>query len=105
MYAVIDYKGHQYIVQEWDVIVVDRVSEEEKANNKIETVLASFESDASKVSLGAPYLKNASVEVNFVEDVKGDKIRVTKFKRKNRYQRTIWFRPYQTVLQIQKITI
>lgn len=105
MYAVIDYKWHQYIVKEWDVITVDRVSEEEKSSNKIDTVLACFEWDASKVTLGAPYVKGASVEVNFLEDVKWEKTRVIKFKRKNRYTRTIWFRPYQTVLQVQKITL
>ncbi|MCX6824366.1 MAG: bL21 family ribosomal protein [candidate division SR1 bacterium] len=36
---------------------------------------------------------------------KGDKIRVIKFKRKNRYQRTIGFRPYQSLLDIKKIEI
>jgi ribosomal protein L21 len=30
---------------------------------------------------------------------------VVKFKRKNRYERTIWFRPHQTVLEVKKLNL
>jgi ribosomal protein L21 len=40
-----------------------------------------------------------------LETKKWKKIGVLKFKRKNRYQRRIWFRPCETVLEIKKIEI
>lgn len=105
MYAVIAIKWHQYIVAEWDSIVVDFLNKKEGEKIEVENVVSVFDEKWEKMSLGAPYLKNASVSCEVGESKRGDKIKVTKFRRKNRYQRTIGFRPKQTVLHIKKITV
>jgi len=103
MYAIIALQGHQYIVSEWDEIIVDRVSEEEGKDFSIDTVLALFDESGKKVSVGKPFVGWASVTLHVWSHTKGKKIHVTKFRRKNRYQRKIWFRAQQSVLTIKKI--
>jgi large subunit ribosomal protein L21 len=62
------------------------------------------EEDGSSVTVGSPYVAGATVSFDVVTDFqKGEKVRVVKFKRKNRYQRTIGFRPHQTVLLVTSI--
>lgn len=105
MYAVVELKGHQYIVQEGDTITVDNVDLDEGAKMTIDTVLLAFDDKGEKVIVGAPYIAKAKVECVVAKNQKGDKIRIIKFKRKNRYQRTIGFRPHQSLLDIKKIEI
>lgn len=105
MYAVIELKGHQYIVQEGDTIVVDNVGLDEWEKLTIDNVLLAFDDKGEKVIVGAPSIAQAKVECIVDKNQKGEKIRVIKFKRKNRYQRTIGFRPHQSLLTIKKIEI
>jgi len=105
MYAVVELKGHQYIVQEGDTITVDNVDLGEGEKMTIDTVLLAFDDKGEKVIVGAPYIAKAKVECVVAKNQKWDKIRIIKFKRKNRYQRTIGFRAHQSLLDIKKIEI
>ncbi len=105
MYAVVELKGHQYIVQEGDTITVDAVDLQEWATLSVDKVLMTFDEKGTKVTIGTPYIEKAKVECELVQHQKADKIRIIKFKRKNRYQRTIGFRAHQSLLTIKKITI
>lgn len=102
MYAVIQLQGHQYIVQEGDTIVVDTMDLEDGAKVDVDQVLAVFDDKAEKVVVGTPTLK-AKVLCEVEKSQKGEKLRIIKFKRKNRYTRTIGFRQHQTVLKIKKV--
>lgn len=62
-----------------------------------------FDEEGKKVHVGAPYLKGAHVTANVISHQKGEKIHVLKFHRKNRYERNIGFRPYQTTITITGI--
>lgn len=104
MYAVIDLKWHQYIVKEWDTIVVDNVSVEAWKDFEVDTILMTFDEEWKNVNVWSPFVKwNISIKV--VENKKWDKIDVLKFRRKTRYERNYGFRPHLSVLQIQKIKI
>lgn len=105
MYAVVSLKGHQYIVSEGARIVVDSLGMEDGAELKVTEVLASFDEKGQSVSLGMPYVSGAHVLFTVINSQKGDKIRVVKFKRKNRYERNQGFRPHQTVLEVKKLQI
>lgn len=104
MYAVISLQGHQYIVQEGDKIVVDKLDLEDGKTLNVDQVLAVFDDKAEKVVVGAPTVK-AKVTCEVIKSQKWEKMHVIKFKRKNRYTRTIGFRPHQTVLDIKKIEV
>jgi len=104
MFAVIGLQWHQYIVKQWDQIVVDTMGLEDWKNVDIDNVLAVFDENANDVKVWLPNIK-AKVVCEVVKFQKWEKIRVIKFKRKNRYTRTIWFRQHQTVLEIKEIKI
>ncbi len=64
-----------------------------------------FEEDGSHVAVGTPVLTGVTVSAENVGTEKGEKIRVLKFRRKNRYERNIGFRPLQTTLVIKEIAL
>lgn len=103
MYAVIRLNWHQYIVTEGDSIIVDSLDVEEGKKIEVKEVLSIFDEKGENVVVWAPYIEKASITCEVITHQRWDKIKVTKFKRKNRYQRTIGFRPEQTVLNIKKI--
>ena len=99
-YAVIRSGGKQYRVSEGDVIEVDRLATE-KGPVKFEEVLLLV--NDSDIKVGKPTLKNEVVEASLVEQIKGDKIRVAKFKSKVRYRRVNGFRALLSKVKIEKI--
>jgi large subunit ribosomal protein L21 len=90
-YAVIKTGGKQYRVSEGDVIEVDRLPQE-KGNIAFEEVLLLV--NDSNVKVGKPFISGEKVEASIVEHLKGEKLRVSKFKAKARYRRTTGFRAY-----------
>ncbi len=102
MFAVIELKGHQYIIQPWAKIQVDRMEEQEDLGAK---VLAVFDQDGSTVKVGKPFVSWVKIGYEIAGHSKGDKVRVLKFKRKNRYERNIGFRKHLTDLHIKSIDL
>ena len=102
-YAIIRVGGKQYKVNKELVIEVDKITGDVDKNLIIDDVLMVVEDD--KVSIGKPTVSGAKVIAKIVEQKKGDKIRVMKYKSKVRYRRTTGFRPLLSVLKIEDITI
>lgn len=102
-YAVIKASGKQHKVAEGDLLTLDKLDLDGKRTITFDDVL--LFADGDDVKIGNPNISGASVEASFVEDKKGDKLRVSKFKAKSRYRKTIGFRPQQTVVKIEKIKI
>ena len=101
MFAVIKTGGKQYLIKENDEIIVDKIKANEK--DKIELVsLAAFDDSAKEVELGKPFLTK-KIKADVVSQLKGDKIRVAKFKAKVRYRKVMGFRQKLTKLKITKI--
>lgn len=99
-WAVVKIGGKQYKVSQGDTLEVEKLSNGDK-KVKFEEVLLAFSN--GKVKVGVPTVKGARVTATVVENKKGEKIRVSKFKAKSRYRRTVGFRPHLTVLKIDKI--
>jgi large subunit ribosomal protein L21 len=97
-YAIIRIKGKQYKVSQGDEILVDKT--EEKAP-KCDVLLVVGDKE---VKIGKPLVSDAKVILKIVEQVKGKKISVQKFKAKSRYRRKIGFRPQLTKMLVEKIT-
>jgi large subunit ribosomal protein L21 len=103
MYAVICLKWHQYIVNEWLELTVDNIEWNPWDKIEIQEVIATFDQEWKDVKVGTPTIEKAKVLAEIIETKKWKKVKVVKFKRKNRYERNIWFRPLQTTLKINKI--
>lgn len=90
VYSVVKSGGKQYLVKAGDTILAERVSTEAQQKLDLE-VLMTFNDETGDLQVGAPVLdKKLSSEV--VEHLKGDKIRVAKFKSKVRYRKVKGFR-------------
>lgn len=99
-YAVIKSGGKQYKVSEGDIIEVDRLPQENGKVTFADVLL--FVTDES-VKIGKPVVTGETVEATLLENFKGDKIRVSKYKSKVRYRKTIGFRASLSKLKIEKV--
>ena len=84
MYAVIETGGKQYRVKEGDVIVVEKLKAEVGEKVEFDRVLCLGEGD--KVAIGQPYLDSA-VTGQIVENGKGEKVIIFKYKSKKDYRK------------------
>lgn len=97
-YAIVQIQGKQHRVQVGDQVVVDRLDQEKDATHQVTDVLLTNLNN--KVTVGAPFVKNASVEFKVADHIKGEKIRVFKYKSKSRYRKTRGHRQAQTLLTV-----
>ena len=102
-YAVVESGGKQYKVSEGDVLNVDLLSEKPGSSFSFKDVLLICDGDTVKV--GTPFVSGALVLATVQSHLKGDKIKVSKFKAKVHYKRTIGFRPMYTSLKINNISL
>lgn len=102
-FAVVKIGGKQYNVSVGDIIEVNRLSTEPEKKIKFDEIL--LVSSDGKVKVGTPTVKNSSVTAKVIENKKGEKVRVAKFKSKVRYRRTAGFRPLLSLLKIEKINL
>ena len=101
MYAVIEAGGKQYKVAEGDIFPMEKLAAEKAAAVVFDKVLLVADGDA--VQIGQPYVSSASVQAVVVEQTKGAKVIVQKFRPKTGYSRKNGHRQNYTVVQIEKI--
>jgi large subunit ribosomal protein L21 len=99
-YAVVKTGGKQYKVSEGDIIEIDRISGKD-GKVAFEEVLLLV--NDGKVTVGKPFIKGEKVQGKILEDFRGEKVRVSKFKSKVRYRRTVGFRAALSRVEIEKI--
>ncbi|ABR48460.1 ribosomal protein L21 [Alkaliphilus metalliredigens QYMF] len=101
MYAIIETGGKQYRVQEGDTLFVEKLEASKDDVVTIDNVLA-VSKDGS-LTIGSPIVEGAKVEAKVVEQGKGKKIIVFKYKPKKDYRRKQGHRQPYTKLIIEKI--
>lgn len=107
-YAVIKTGGKQYKVREGDILEVDKLPAKKDSEVIFDEVLLWVSDEEGlpadrQVKIGTPTLSNVKVKARVLEQIKGEKIRVAKFKAKSRYRRVMGFRSLLTRVQIEKI--
>jgi large subunit ribosomal protein L21 len=100
--AVIQIGGRQYIVREGDTI---KTQLPRGTTGAIEIKDVLFLEDGNEVKIGRPHVAGASVRATIIEQKRGRKIRVLKYKSKTRYRKTIGFRPVVATLKIESIAL
>lgn len=101
MKAVIQVGGKQYIVAEKETLLVDRLQD----GTKELTLDALMVFDDKTATVGTPTVKGATVKANVVEDeVKGDKLRIIRFKAKKRVHTETGHRQKYSRIQVDKIS-
>jgi large subunit ribosomal protein L21 len=99
-YAIIEMGGKQYRVEKGDSVVVDRVDAKEGAKLSARPLM--FKSGDTTV-LDGPDLEKVKVEAVVAEHLKGEKIRIFKYRPKKRYRRRGGHRSLLTRLEISDI--
>jgi large subunit ribosomal protein L21 len=99
-YAIIELGGKQYRVEKGDSVVVDRLDAKEGAKVTPRALLLR---SGSKTVLEGAELEKVKVEAVVAEHLKGEKLRVFKYRPKKRYRRTAGHRSALTRLEIKEI--
>jgi len=100
-YAVIQLAGKQYKVAAGDKLTVNQLDEKEGSEMKVTDVLLQVED--GKVTVGAPLIKDASVVLKVVAHTRAPKLRVSTYKAKSRYHRTLGHKQCETQLEVVSI--
>jgi len=103
MYAVIETGGKQYRVTEGDVINVEKLDAEVGKAITIKEVLVVEKEGETLV--GAPYVAGASVKADVLENGKGKKVVIYKYKAKKDSKKKQGHRQPYTQLQIKSIAV
>lgn len=100
MKAVVKISGKQYIVSEKESLLVDLLPE----GTKELTLDALLVIDGDKIKVGTPTVKGSSVKAKVVEaEVKGDKLRVIRYKSKKRVHKETGHRQKYTKIEVTSI--
>ena len=101
MYAIVNTGGKQYKIQHGDVLRVEKIPGEVGSPVSFDKVL--MFSDGENVNIGRPVLDNVAVKGHIVDQGKGKKIIVFKYKRRKRYRRKLGHRQQYTEIKIDSI--
>ena len=100
MKAVIKVGGKQYLVAEKETLLVDRLQD----GTKELTLDALLTIDGDKTVVGTPVIKGVKVSAKVVEpEVKGEKLRVIRYKAKKRVHTETGHRQKYSSIQIVSI--
>ena len=101
MYAIVKTGGKQYKVREGEVLRVEKLDGEVGSEVTFDQVL--MVGGEESVTIGQPLVENVTVLGHIIEQDRGRKILVFKYKRRKRFRRTQGHRQYYTAVRIDAI--
>ena len=102
MLAVIKTGGKQYLVKPGDIIDIEKISG--NAGDEVDFSDILMVSDGKgDVKVGTPIVENAQVKGTILDEKKGKKITVFKFKRRKGYRKKAGHRQKYTSIKIESI--
>ena len=103
MYAIVTIAGKQWHAEPKAVLDVPLLAAE--PGDKVTFDQVHLVADAGKVTLGKPFIGNATISATVLESGRGPKLVIGKFKRRKAYRRTKGHRQDYTRIQIDAITL
>ena len=102
-FAVIQTGGKQYLVKEGQLLKIEKIAGAKGDKMVFDKVLLIANDDGSEVKVGKPFVDGAKVEAEILDQGRGDKVMIIKYKRKIRYHRRKGHRQDFTKVKIVKI--
>ena len=103
MYAVIQTGGKQYRVEPGKTVLVEKLDGDKGTQVVFDQVLLVSSGDGGSVTVGKPTVSGAKVTGEIVEQTRGDKLVVFKFRRRKNYVRRNGHRQDLTVVKVAEI--
>jgi len=103
MYAVIQTGGKQYRVEPGKTVTVEKLDGDKGTQVVFDQVLLVSSGDGGSVTVGKPTVSGAKVTGEIVEQTRGDKLVVFKFRRRKNYVRRNGHRQDLTVVKVSEI--
>jgi large subunit ribosomal protein L21 len=103
MYAVVKSGGKEYRVSKGDILRVEKMGGEVGDQVAIKEVL--LVSREGQVQVGNPYLANAVVTGEIIQELKGKKVQTFKMKKRKNYRRFKGHRQTYTYLKVNDISL
>jgi len=103
VYAIIESGGRQYRAEEGHSFSVEKLPYEVGQQIELDKVLLLANDD--EVKIGQPVVDGVTIKATVVEQYRGKKILVWKYKPKKRYRRRQGHRQYYTRLRIDEIVV
>ncbi len=101
MYAIVNINGVQTRVEPETTIQVPRLAGEPGTRLTFDQVL--LVADGDSIAVGQPYVKGASLTAEVLDHVRGPKLRIFKYKRRNDYRKRRGHRDDLTRLRVTGI--
>jgi len=102
-YAIVEASGQQFWLQPNRYVDLDRLAAEEGTTISLDTVL--LVRDSSGTTLGRPYVKGATVELQVMEHRRGPKVIVYKMRPKKKTRRKNGHRQELTRVMVKSISV
>jgi large subunit ribosomal protein L21 len=103
MNAVVKTGGKEYRISQGDLIRVEKI--EGKVGDQVTMKDILMISDEDKVQVGNPFLTNAVITGEIVQQVRGKKVLTYKMKRRKNYRRTKGHRQTYTYVRVNDISL
>jgi len=103
MNAVVKTGGKEYRISKGDLIRVEKM--EGKVGDQVTMKDILMISDEDKVQVGNPFLTNAVITGEIVQQVRGKKVLIYKMKRRKNYRRTKGHRQTYTYIRVNEISL
>ena len=100
-FAIIKTGGNQYKISKDSIIDIERIDVKSGESFSFEDVLLHVKDGTSNI--GKPRVNGVTVKATVLEHLKGDKLRISKFKAKSKYRRVTGHRQYLTKIKILDI--
>ncbi len=102
-FAIIETGGKQYIVQTGDVLDVELLGGDLKEGDKVDFDTVLLTDDGSKTTIGTPYVKGSKVTATYIEEAKGPKISIIRYKAKSNRDRKLGHRQHYARIKIESV--
>ncbi|MFW6104561.1 MAG: 50S ribosomal protein L21 [Candidatus Bipolaricaulota bacterium] len=103
MYAIIETGGKQYRVQRDDELKVEKLKDK-GAGEKVQFEKVLLVNEDGEVELGRPYLDEAVVEGEILEEGRDEKVTVFTYKKRKGQRRKLGHRQHYTKVRIDNIS-
>ncbi len=103
MYAIVNIAGIQTRVTPDEVLEIALMKGEPGTKLEFDQVL--LVGDGDKISVGRPTVKGAKVAAELVGHLRGEKIKIFKFKRRREYRRRRGYRSELTRIRVTGISL